>query len=512
MGSWLRRQFAGPPPPREGFTTTGMMGGDAVGIDGLGVGTPSMGGESGPPSQLPTAFAAIKVLSGIQGNLPRVVHEREAPAMKPIREPAQRFLWGPPHMDCQAPKAWWVQGFAHFEGWANVYFWRSRLGSRDTALFALHPSRVSPFRDAQDRKRFVIDGNHDKIYTGDDILHIPGLMFDDVKGIPPVQAGAPTHALANLQGAWSRNFLRQGAGVSGIVNLEGDPTDDVVDQFYEDWDERHSGAANVGSVVVLSGAGKFERVTVPPEEAQLLESQQFSREQVLSFYAPGLPHHLLGWDSQASNWGTGIEQLGRHVVEFVLLNRLEQIEDAITNTLLPPDLELTFDVSRLLRGDLKTQSEIALRMRQHAVLSAEEWRGQMGMAARNIGDDFLSPQNMNRLDARTGELIEEAKEPAPMAPPQLPPSIPDPDEEDERAAFTTPLLLEARCQNDGCPSRRGGRPGKLLAQNVGAADLRCPDCKQTTRIARGQVLRDGDDVAEAVAERLNRRMLAAGVS
>ena len=223
MGSWLRRQFAGPPPPREGFTTTGMLGGDAVGIDGLGVGTPTMGGESGPPSQLPTAFAAIKVLSGIQGNLPRVVHEREAPAMKPIREPSQRFLWGPPHMDCQAPKAWWVQGFAHFEGWANVYFWRSRLGSRDTALFALHPSRVSPFRDAQDRKRFVIDGNHDKIYTGDDILHIPGLMFDDVKGIPPVQAGAPTHALANLQGAWSRNFLRQGAGVSGIVNLEGDP-------------------------------------------------------------------------------------------------------------------------------------------------------------------------------------------------------------------------------------------------------------------------------------------------
>ena len=94
----------------------------------------------------------------------------------------------------------------------------------------------------------------------------------------------------------------------------------------------------------------------------------------------------------------------------------------------------------------------------------------------------------------------------------MPPALPDPDESEAQATRATTLLLEARCQNDACPSRRGGRPGKLLAQNVQGADLQCPDCKQTTRIARGQVLRDGADVAEAVAERLNRRMLAAGVS
>ena len=511
MGSWLRRQFAGPPPPREGFTTTGMMGGDAVGIDGLGVGTPSMGGESAPPSGLPTAFATIKVLSGLMGTLPRKIHERSAAAMTPLEPPELQYLWGRPSRDVQVPKAWWSTVFAHLDGWANVVTWKRTLGSHIIGLAGIHPSRVQ-YVVENDRKYFILDGNRDRKYTTDDILHIPGLSFDGIKGIPPVQAGASTHALASLQAMWSRNFLRQGAGVTGIVNLEGDPADDAVDQFYEDWETRHAGAANVGSVVVLSGAGKFERVTVPPEEAQLLESRMFSREEVLGFYAPGLPHHLLGWRSNTSNFGTGIEAQGRHLVQHVLINRLELIEDAIYHELLPPDLEFTFDVSRLLRGDLKTQAEIATKMRQAVTLTADQWLAQVGLPGRGIEDDYLVPKNMERISAATGEPLEEAQEPPPMAPPNMPPALPDPDEAADQAARASTLLLEARCQNDDCPSRRGGRPGKLLAQNVGAADLQCPDCKQTTRIARGQVLRDGADVAEAVAQRLNRRMLAAGVS
>ena len=238
----------------------------------------------------------------------------------------------------------------------------------------------------------------------------------------------------------------------------------------------------------------------------------FSREEVLGFYAPGLPHHLLGWRSNTSNFGTGIEAQGRHLVQHVLINRLELIEDAIYHELLPPDLEFTFDVSRLLRGDLKTQAEIATKMRQAVTLTADQWLAQVGLPGRGIEDDYLVPKNMERISAATGEPLEEAPDPPPLAPPQLPPSIPDPDEAEDQATRATTLLLEARCQNDDCPSRRGGRPGKLLAQNVGAAGPAMPRLQQTTRIARGQVLRDGADVAEAVAQRLNRRMLAAGVS
>ena len=511
MGSWLRRQFAGPPPPREGFTTTGMMGGDAVGIDGLGVGTPTMGGEASPPSGLPTAFATIKVLSGLQGTLPRKIHERDAAAMTPLEPPDLAYLWGSPNAGVQVPKSWWVGGFAHLEGWANIFIWKSRLGQRVNGLYLIHPSRVGVHLRDDGRKVFTLDGNAEPQYTTDDILHIPGLSFDGVKGIPPVQAGASTHALAGLQAGWSRTFLRKGAAVTGVISLEGDADGADIKQFYEDWDERHAGVNNVGSVVVLTGAGKFERVTVPPEEAQLLESRMFSREEVLGFYAPGLPHHLLGWRSNTSNFGTGIEAQGRHLVQHVLINRLELIEDAIYHELLPPDLEFTFDVSRLLRGDLKTQAEIATKMRQAVTLTADQWLAQVGLPGRGIEDDYLVPKNMERISAATGEPLEETPDPPPMAPPNMPPALPDPDEADDQAARATGVV-EGRCGNPDCASRRDGRPGRVLVKYIGWAEARCRTCGEVTAFGSPHSLRDGADVAEAVAERLNRRMLAAGVS
>ena len=502
MGSWLRRQFAGPqagpPPERSGFNMSGYIDGGDPGIDGLGVGSSSMGGESRPPSGLSTSFATIKVLSGIQGALPRTISERDSAAHTPLRLPHLSYLWGKPNRNIQVPKSWWTGAFAHLEGWADIFMWYNLFGSTLTGLNLIHPSRVHVFIRGG-RKYFTLDGNATPEYTTDEILHIPGLSFDGVRGIPPVQAGMLAHRLSNLQNQWSSNFLRQGAGVSGIVSIEGDGDEDAIKQFYKDWDERHAGASNVGSVVVLSGAGKFERVTVPPEEAQLLESRMFSREEVLSCYAPGLPHHLLSWRSNTSNFGTGIEQQGRHLVEFVLLNRLELIEDAIDHNLLEPEMQFNFDVSRLLRGDLKTQADISVKMRQATTLSADEWRAQMHMPGRGIEDDYQSPKNMTRIGASSGEDLD-AGEPAPRQQPPMRPPMQDP----------AALLLEARCNNAACRSTRGGRPGKLLAQNAGDVDLYCTDCKATTRIRRGQVLRDDLDIAHAVAERVNRRLILSG--
>ena len=82
--------------------------------------------------------------------------------------------------------------------------------------------------------------------------------------------------------------------------------------------------------MLQAAAPSSNAITIPPEEAQYLQSRQFSREEVLGFYAPGLPHHLLGWKSNTSNYGTGVEAQARHLVQHVLLNRMSLVSSAIS--------------------------------------------------------------------------------------------------------------------------------------------------------------------------------------
>lgn len=508
MPGLLRSAWSGPlavgPPQRDGFSPGVAVGGGEPGLDGLGVGTSAQSREAQPPSSLSTAYAVIKVLAATQGSLPRKIHERDDLTRKVVRDPAHRFLWGAPNADWRtAAVAWWWTVFAHLEGWANVYIWRERFGSRTSALSLIHPSRVMPMR-IKGKKLFVIDGKRERVYTADDILHIPGLSFDGVRGIPPVQAGIMAHDMAVLLERFGRTFLRKGSTPTGVVTSTAELAPQAVKEFYQRWDDMHAGADNVGSVVLVQGGSGFERITIPPEEAQYLQSRAFSREEVLGYYAPSMPHHLLGWKSNTSNFGTGIEAQGQHLVRYVLLNRLTLVEDAISQELLPPELEIEFDVSALLRGDAKTNAEVFSKMRQGGAAGAEDWRAAMAYPPREFGDDFMYPRNMMRIDAETGEEWSAEEEPAqpPAPPPMVIPQRPPPNEEE-----TAALVLEARCDNESCPSRAGGKLGQLLAQNVGRAEIMCPQCHHVTRIRAGRTLRDAQDLTEAVAARLRSRGL-----
>ena len=507
MRGLLRRTWSGPlavgPPQRDGFSPGVAVGGGEPGLDGLGVGAFAQSRESQPPSSLSTAFAVIKVLAATQGSLPRRIHERDDLSRKVVRDRAHRFLWGAPNAEWRtASVAWWWTAFAHLEGWANVYMWRDRFNADTVGLSLIHPSRVMVMR-VKGKKLFVIDGNRERVYTADDILHIPGLSFDGVRGIPPVQAGIMAHDMALQLERFGRTFLRKGSAPSGVVTSTAELSPASVKEFYQRWDDMHSGSDNVGSVVLVQGGSGFERITIPPEEAQYLQSRAFSREEVLGYYAPSMPHHLLGWKSNTSNFGTGIEAQGQHLVRYVLLNRLTLVEDAISQELLPPELVIEFDVSALLRGDAKTQAEVFSKMRQGGAVSAEEWRAAASYPPREFGDDFMYPLNNTRIDAATGDPWgdDDEPEPPPAPPPMMFPQ-PQPTEDEEETAA---LVLEARCENESCPSRAGGKLGQMLAQNVGRAEIMCPQCHHLTRIRAGRTLRDGQDLAEAVAARLRAR-------
>ena len=483
--SVLRRLFAGPPPPVRGDWRAPAIGGEP-GLYGLGVGNV----RSTPPAPIATVHAIISVISKTCGMLPRHIIERAGPHRLAVDDEQYDYITRAPSETPLRGAAFWEAVFASIEGWGNAYVWRDRIGGtsgRTDALHFLMPQRVTPKRGPGGRGVvYAIEDDTSETRTADEIGHIASLALDGVEGLSPVRAGAITHRLATAAERGALSFFRRGATVGGVVVHEEELNQTEVDAFYENFGRFHAGAANMGNVLLLEGNAKYERIGIPPGEAQFLETRQFEREEILSWYAPGMPHHLLGWRSNASMWGTGVEQQGIGFVTYVLLSRLTRVEEWIDAALLPRELRIRFDVRGLLRADSRARSEMLARMRQAGVLSANEWRALEDLPPRDVVDDYLSPLSMQRIDADSGEPIASATG---GAQPPRPPAVAT------AAGDSEHLIGELRCSS-----------GHLLARRVGAAEIKCRRCGELVTVRAGQVIRDSGDLSEALTDELAQRV------
>ena len=390
--SLLARAFpaaADRPPQRTnagGYATSG------------GITPGGVSGSGGAPTAVSTAQIIIHFIARRLGALPRVVYDLDDYTRRPMRTDEFAYLWGRPNR-AEYGIHFWTRAFALLEGWSECFLWRRTIGDMTVGLDIIHPSDVEVDVDSSGAREFTLYGDEKRRYSDDQIFHIMALTWDGKRAVPPVRAGLAAHQIAALQDRWQRSFLRKGSAPSGVVTTPGEYDDEALIEFYEAWREQHGGAEGVGNVILLQGGAKFQPVTIPPAEAQLLQSRQFSREEILGFYAPGLPHHLLGWRSNTSNFGTGVEMQGIHLVQHVFELRLDLVADVIGAAFLPDGVGFGWDVGKWLRGDAKSQAEVRAKDRMGGFITRNEGRREVDLPASGLPDDFWVPKNVTSVPA-----------------------------------------------------------------------------------------------------------------
>ena len=495
--------FAGPPPERMASSAPTTMGG-APGIDGLGVG----GGGKGMPSDISTVYSIIKAMSGMMGTLPRAVVNREGRGRQEDRRPELRHLWGRPNLD-RSPMGhgvpFWTGAFASCVGWSNGYAWQDRVmpprgdPERDWRavrnLYYLPPWHVTPHASGDGDAYYTLGIDMDHHYHEGEILHFMSPPAPNgLRGLTPVEVSRGAHLLAADLERSGVSMLRHGSLLSGVVGVDDDVTKELYDEFQKDWQENYAGSSRTGKVALLGRGAKFTPVSIPPADAQYLEGRTYQREELLGMYAAGWPHHLLSWPSNTSNFGTGIEAQGRHLVQFVLVNRLRIVEAMVDDMLLPPDLSFKFNVDGLQRGDQKSRADTFHKMRLDGTMSADEWREMEDMAARSIPDDFLSPKNTERIDAISGEALGVPAKGGALPPPAPPnaPGVPGPVPAGELA--TAQNCVSASCVGGVVMTSRGESTGW------------CHKCGTLYPLQNGHSVRDTSDLVEAFLDEVQRRL------
>lgn len=209
------------------------------------------------------------------------------------------------------------------------------------------------------------------------MTHIMGPSLDGIRGLSVIayHRNALGTALAGDRAA--AKMFSAGLTVAGLVTPdEDDPDWEDAESVRAEINGALSGNANAGEIAVLNKRLKFQQMTMSAEDAQFIESRQYSIEEIARIY--GVPPFELMQTEKQTSWGTGIESQQRGLGRTVLAPWATRIEQRLSRLLASPRF-VEFDFAGLERPDPKTEIELLLAEIEGGLLSLNEAR-----AVRNL--------------------------------------------------------------------------------------------------------------------------------
>lgn len=256
-----------------------------------------------------------------------------------------------------------------FEGDSFAVIQRDRAG-RVLGLVPIHPWRVTvaPYNDGS-RLAYgiapeIIGGKEFgefKVYDQDDVLHVPGFGFDGLRGLSPLKhalrsAGAVAIATQDYAGRFFANSARPDYALQTDQALG----QEAIDRLRKQIDEQHNALERAHRPMVLANGLKIQTWSVSASDMQLLQSRQFSVEEIARAY--GVPPHMIGHTDKTTSWGQGVESMGKGFVRYTLRQHLHKFEVEINRKVFRTAARVAeFDTSDLERADTGTLMQ-ALRV------------------------------------------------------------------------------------------------------------------------------------------------------
>lgn len=220
-----------------------------------------------------------------------------------------------------------------------------------------------------------------------DVVHVPGIGFDGVKGISPIQwAGrqpiGTAFALEEFVGRMHANSARP----SGMLELPAGMKDEAVRRLRRELTELYDGVHNSGKTFLADSGSKWTPIQLSLADSQTLESRRFQVADIARLF--GVPPHMIGETDKTSSWGTGVEQ---QTIGFQIYNlepELSRIEGELNRKLFTWPYYCEFNREALAAMDAKTLSELYASGIQNAQFTPNEVRRKRNLPDMAGGDEL----------------------------------------------------------------------------------------------------------------------------
>lgn len=322
---------------------------------------------------LPVVYACVSLVSAVMSSLPvdavrRVggVRVPVEPAPSLLREPASGMSWS----------QWMGQMVASYETRGNAYgmvVGTTAQGRIATEVEPIHPDLVS-WRAKDGRLTPIVNGKPEDVWPRGRLFHVADLVFPGSRvGISRLGAARESigHGLAAQE--YGASFYEGGGHPSAILSVANDPGPDKA----RDIKERFLATRRSGEPSLLPSAITYTPIQVTPEDAEFLDAQRFSVEQIARFFR--VPPEMVGaaTSGQAVTYAN-VEQRGIDFLTYSIAPRLVRFEEALSRLIASPQV-VKFNTAALLRTDLVS------RYNAHAV---------------GISNGFLTVDEVRELEDR----------------------------------------------------------------------------------------------------------------
>lgn len=328
--------------------------------------------------QLSAVWACVRLIAETISTLPLQIYERTSDGRRVAKDHvAYGLIHSQPNLDSTSAVFWEAMIVSMLMG-GNGFAEMKFIGPRLVALYYLDTKRLT-IDKYQGKRRYRYkneDGTQREIPEAK-IFRIPGFTLDGDWGVSAISYGAQVFGSALAAANAANSTFEKGMMSTVAFSVDGKLNPAARDDL-RDMVRRITGALNAGESPVLENGMKASALGINPIDAQLLESRQFSVEDICRWFR--VPPYMVGHTSGASNWGTGIEQQMIGFLTFVLRPWLIRIEQYISMKLIPlVDREkfyAEFNVEGLLRADSKTRAEVNAANVNNGLRTRDEVRAQ----------------------------------------------------------------------------------------------------------------------------------------
>lgn len=221
-------------------------------------------------------------------------------------------------------------------------------------LWPLDPNRVRVLRLPNGRLAYdyTDDKGEMRRYLAEEVLHLRHRIGrDGVLGVSPLQAARGVVELAIQEQDHGLDTFKNGAKLLGVLKVPGKLSPEQKIQIKDGWRTNTS-----GQTPILEHGADYQSLSMSLVDAQWLEAQQFSVEQVARIFR--VPPPVIGHLADA-NYSNSLE-MARQFITLSLRRPMAMWEQAISAKCLTEAGRRSFfaehEVSGLMRGDAEARA------------------------------------------------------------------------------------------------------------------------------------------------------------
>jgi HK97 family phage portal protein len=371
------------------------------------------------------------------------------------------------------------------------------------AKYLLDPRRVTP----------MVTPEGDVYYSlgGDDIAKCPAGMvapaseiihdrcvtlWHPLVGVSPIYACGASATQGNRIQSNSAQFFENMSRPSGMLSAPGTIDEVTATRLKSEWEANYTGL-NLGRLAVLGDGLKYEPMTIPAQEAQLIDQLKWTVEDVARAF--GMPLYKIGAGPIPTN--NNVEALNQQYYSDCLQTHIESIELCLNEGLgLPPVYRVEFDLDGLLRMDGGAQIEMLVKAREGGLMAPNEGRAKINLPPKKGGESIYMQQQYFSLEA----LAKRDTQADPFGPPATPPAPPAPPPEPKSydAEFAE---LYAQLKS-AAEREQSAQEAMKNTVNTALAEVAAREAALSSEIAQLRTKKDsGEELVKAMADRLIER-------